>query len=154
MHWLAVLALILHLGFPFLTPIAVEDTLSTRNRASLMDAAVVDKGSQAEFGSKIVFVAQAEPAAEISEILVSFTPSGQSTHLKQMELRVGGLADYEIPISQLSLAPFTQITYSFEARWKDGTKASSQEYTLNYSDTRYSWQSLEDGIFEVHWNGG
>jgi hypothetical protein len=142
MHWLAVLALVLQLGFPF---------LSLPN-GEIAAASVIDKGSKAEFGSKITFVAQVDPPAEISEVLVSFTLAGQSTHLEKMELRAAGLADLKVPISQIALAPFTQITYNFEARWKDGSKISSQDYILAYNDTRYTWQTLEEGIYQVHWN--
>ncbi|MBE0695733.1 MAG: hypothetical protein IH586_02310 [Anaerolineaceae bacterium] len=145
MHWLAVLVLILQNFFPLLSSSPAQDNGSA-------GATVVDTGSTTEFGKKIVFAAQAQPAADVSEMLVSFTPEGQITHLEQMNLGAAGNAIYEIPVVQLPLAPFTQITYSFEARWKDGTKASSQKYTLAYNDNRYVWQYLEEGIFQVHWN--
>lgn len=146
MHWLFVLALTLQLGIPFLSPSIAQDDSGGGM------ATVVDKGTQAEFGKNLVFVASAEPSEGISEILVSFTPEGQSTQLEMMNLRVAGLADLAVPVGPLGLAPFTQITYHFEARWKNGTKISSQEYVLSYNDTRFKWQSLKEGIFEVHWN--
>jgi hypothetical protein len=146
MHWLAVLVLVLQQFFPLLSPIIAQ------GNGSSTAVTVVDAGSQAAFGKKLVFAAQAQPGADLSEMLVSFTPQGQVTHLEQMELGAGGSAVYEITVVQLPLAPFTQITYNFEARWKDGTKTSSQKYVLAYDDDRYSWQSLEEGAFQVHWN--
>jgi hypothetical protein len=113
---------------------------------------VLDSGSQAIFGGNIVFRAAAQPSVGVSEVLVSFTPQSQVTRLEKMILGTGGEAVYEIAAGEIALIPFTRIDYSFEARLENGTKVSSQEYHLQYDDTRFTWQDQESGIFQVHWN--
>ncbi len=149
MHWLAILILLLQLASPLSPPVSAQ----TGEEEGQAPGSVLDSGSQAAFGEKIAFYASAQPSAGLGEVLVSFTPQGQETHLEKMELDETGEAAYEISIERLPLAPFSRIKYSFEARWDDGTKAASPEYVLEYDDTRFDWQDQESGIFEVHWNG-
>ncbi len=148
MRLLAILVLLIQLGFP---PLFAGVLQSPDNSDS--DKSVLDAGTQVEFGKKIVFHAKVLPAAEISEVLVSFTPEGHDTYLEKMELGIAGEVFHEVLVDQLPLAPFSQISFFFEAQWKDGGKSSSEVYLLEYNDTRYTWQTVESGIFQVSWYG-
>jgi len=113
------------------------------------------------FNEKIFFHVKVDGDMEVSEILVSFTPQGQPTRLKKMQITQNGEAVYEAPVNQINidinaspvmLAPFTKINYQFEARLKDGSKLVSPEYSMVYEDTRFTWNSQTDGVFKVYWN--
>lgn len=129
--------------------------------AHAQEISVQDSGSASIFGEKIIFRVRIEPAAGIDEILVAYTPDAQNRQLEKMILAANGEASLEVAVNptdikansiSLQLAPFTQIKYHFEVRLVDGKIISSPDYQLVYDDTRFTWQTLEDGIFQVHWN--
>jgi len=144
---LAVLILICSLGFPFLPPRLVQSVGTPPDGSSISDA-----GSRVEFGEKIIFHAKVQPVDQVNEVFVSFTPESQDTQLEKMDLGVAGEAFHEVLVGQLRLAPFSRISYHYEVQWKNGSSSVSQDYLLEYDDTRFSWQNLENGIFQVHWN--
>lgn len=122
---------------------------------------ITDLDSHSVFNEKILFHVKVDGDMEVSEILVSFTPQGQPTRLKKMQIVQNGEAVYEAPVNQINidinaspvmLAPFTKINYQFEARLKDGSKLVSPEYSMVYEDTRFTWNSQTDGVFKVYWN--
>lgn len=130
-------------------------------RAEAQSDSVIDVDSRSIFSEKIIFHARVDSTLEIKEVLVSFTPQGQVTRLEKMSLVRNNEALYEVSVNRLDveidasplmLAPFTRITYRFEAYLSDGTKLVSPEYSLRYEDTRFTWNSQTDGIFEVYWN--
>jgi hypothetical protein len=149
MRLLAVLAILLQLISSILDPGPLQVvSAQTEDPANVLDA-----GSQAIFGGDILFRAVLQPPTDIDEVLVSFTPQNQVTHLEKMTLGMDGTAQYTIQAGQLALAPFTRIDYKFEVRYRNGKKIESQPYQLSYDDTRFTWQAQDNGIFQVHWNG-
>lgn len=147
MRWLIVLVLAFSLGFPASLPAAAQSM-------GPGEGSISDAGTQIEFGKKITFHARVQPADQAGEVLVSFTPEGQDTQLERMEAGIAGETFHEVPAEKLRLAPFSQIRFHFEVVWKDGSKTASETYTIAYDDTRFTWQALESGIYQVHWNSG
>lgn len=140
-HWLAVLLLAVHIFFP-----TAQKTVE-----------ITDLGATPAFGKEITFRVRVVPVSSVRELLVFITPESRPTVWQQIDLSKAG-ADGEImqqvDVRQLSLYPFSKVSYRYEATLADGQKVQGAAGAFQYDDDRFQWQTLDSGIFQIHWYGG
>lgn len=145
MHWLAVLLLIAQLIFTA-APFPLAQSSPT----------ITDLGAKPDFGESVTFRVRVEPVSDVQELLVFITPQGQPTVWQKFDLEKAtsqGQLILDVDARQLSLYPFSKVTYRYEATLKNGSKVKSDNESFQYNDTRFEWQTLESGIFEIYWYG-
>lgn len=140
MHGLAVLILLVQLLLPFTkTPPEIKDL-----------------GVEPTFGEQIAFRVQVQPLDAVRELLVYITPEGQPTVWQSIDLAAAdsrGRVTQQVDVRQLSLYPFSRVSYRYEAVLLDGSKLPGAQGFFQYDDDRFDWQALESGVFEIHWYG-
>jgi hypothetical protein len=60
---------------------------------------------------------------------------------------------HQLDLTQLRLAPFSQITYWWAAVDRRDNEWRSPEQALEYADDQFDWRQLERGGVTVHWTG-
>lgn len=146
MKWLAAFFLLAHLLLPP-APGAF---------AQAEGVTITDLGVEPEFGKQIIFQVQVQPVSKVQEITIFITPEGQSTVWQKMDLQLAdarGKISQPVDVRQLQLYPFSKVHYRYEVLLTDGSKIGGEPETFEYDDNRFTWQSLESGIFEIHWYG-
>ena len=117
---------------------------------------ITDQGAEPVFGEQVTFRVRVQPIREVQDLLVFITPQGQPTVWQKFDLQQAdaqGELTQVVDARQLALYPFSRVTYRYEATLKDGSKVKSETASFQYDDTRFQWQTLESGIFEIHWYG-
>lgn len=110
-----------------------------------------------EFGGWIEIQAQADSNLEFSDVQLLFqdelSPAGR---VLPVSVQAGNslLAVYDLA-EQPWLKPFTTITFSFRATLADGQQLNSSPQTYQYTDDRYTWQTLDsDKGITIRWVAG
>jgi hypothetical protein len=63
------------------------------------------------------------------------------------------LLQVTVDLATLPIQPFSQVDYHFEAALEDGSSIRSPDYTFQYLDNRFNWQSFEKAPLRVFWYG-
>ncbi len=107
------------------------------------------------FGEKITFHFIVSNLEQVKEIYLFLKPAGDATITKNISPALSfGTMQYVYDLSQQPLRPFTTVTYWFRAVTNDNVQVQSEQKTFTYEDNRFTWQTLEDGNFQVHWIDG
>ncbi|MCA9962714.1 MAG: hypothetical protein KC423_00670 [Anaerolineales bacterium] len=108
-----------------------------------------------EFGQVIRFELTLENAPPADTLILFFRPEGsENTYTDEVALPPGGRFSvaHEIDLTQLRLAPFTEITYWWLLATVD-EDIFSPTYTFFYEDDQFEWQTLAEEPVTVHWTG-
>jgi hypothetical protein len=149
MRWLIALVFLLNL------PLVAAPFPTAHSPAVQIGPVITPLEPKSQFGEQITFRVRIQPFRNVKELVVYITPESQPTVWQKIALvPLNDLGDFEqvVRARQLALFPFSQIAYRFEASLSDGTSKSSETKTFIYQDDRFKWQSLQSGIFEIHWN--
>jgi hypothetical protein len=146
MRWLALLGLLFQL--------AAHAVPALTNQSGPV---ITDMGAEVKFAEKLVFHLNVQPLADVNELMVVISGEGQQPVLHKISLE--GASDQteiveEVSVDSLSLLPFTEVTYHFEASLKSGGQMSSEKVTFEYNDDRFEWKEYQSGIFDVYWYDG
>lgn len=109
-----------------------------------------------EFGQVIRFQLTLDNVPEADTLILFFRPEGsENTYTDEVALPPGGgfSVEHEIDLTQLRLAPFTEISYWWLLATVD-EDVFSPTYTFFYEDDQFEWQSLAQEPVTVHWTGG
>ncbi len=145
MHWLAALVILANLLFP----ITLRNTLQESPE-------ITDLGVSHQFGEQITFQVKVQSLADIRELLVYITPEGQPTVWKKIavdQANSQGEITQIVDARQIALFPFSTVNYRYEASLYDNQTITSETKSFIYDDNRFNWQTLESGIFQIHWYG-
>jgi hypothetical protein len=112
-----------------------------------------DRGAQYVFGQQVTFQALITSGRPIQSVVIFVTPAGQSTIWHTALLSDQNTINEVIPVSQLALRPFAQVTYRYQVNLANGNSFSSNEFSFQYDDNRFSWQKVESPEFQVSWYG-
>lgn len=140
MHWLAAALLVIRLV-----------SVGVAQAASQAPVQFHDTQSSYVFGEAITFEVRVESEAPVRDVVAFITPEGRTTVFQTMQVGDDGLAALTIDVRQLPLPPFSRVSYYFEAVMPGGERNKSEQFTFQYEDNRFSWQSLEGDPFTVHW---
>lgn len=136
-----------------LIPIATQPNLFGIQQASPV---VTDNGVSIKFGEAITFKANIQSLTDVNEVLVMITPEGQPTVWQKMPLDQAdaqGNLTLTVDARQIPLFPFAKVQYYYEAGLKNGGSVKSSIESFEYNDTRFNWETLNSGIFQIHWYG-
>ena len=104
------------------------------------------------FGGQITFRAIIESKILIEQAVLFYQVEGEpSTELGPATLysrdRVVSIYDS----SKGNIRAFSNIAYWYEITLEDGTLFTSPVFGFNYTDNRFEWQTLSEGVFQAHW---
>ncbi len=127
-----------------------------RSTVSAGSNQVVDPQVIYEFGDKADFTAtlQADDLASVQEIDLFYQSQGKSIQVSKLAIPTDGRLVYEMDLTGGALRPFATVSYWFQVKPAQGDPYKSPTFTFVYEDNRYSWQSLKEGLFNVHWSEG
>lgn len=150
MNWLVTLVILINLVFPLTRQASLY-------RSAQINPTMVDQGVSVKFGETITFNARIDPLTNVKEVLVLITPEGKPTVWQKMPLDHAdsqGNISLTVDARQISLFPFSKVQYQYEAGLTTGGSVKSPLKTFEYNDTRFTWTTLNSGIFQIHWYGG
>lgn len=122
---------------------------------------VTGSSAKAEFPLKLIFSLSAKSAANIvdvrlrykverdsyaqiiSEVLVAFSPSTDVSASWTWDMRQTG-----------GMPPGSTVQYWWTVKDARGERVETAPVRLQFDDTRYSWQSLTEGMVTVYWYEG
>jgi hypothetical protein len=107
-----------------------------------------------EYGEKVVFQAQLEPAENIKHVFLFIQSAGQSTRIEAVTVDENGGAIYEYDARQFPLRPFARTDFWYRIILTDDSEITSQKFSFDYIDNRFQWQRLENDRFIVNWYSG
>lgn len=143
MRWLAVIPILFNLIFSGVSHTAAQSP-----------PVITDLGVTAEFGKQMTFRVRVQPLTDVQEVLVFISPEAQPTVWQQLTLAnstADGEITQQVDVRQLPLYPFSRVAYRYQATMKDGSKIAGPSGIFQYNDDRFSWETLESGIFQIHW---
>jgi hypothetical protein len=155
-RWLAILLITAHLAIPaewnILARTDARSSLSQSAR-SLAQATVDFSNVQAlvQFGDRVTFQATIQPAASISQAYITIEPQGQAPLIYPLQVNEKGESAYQYDTVKNILRPFAQVRYTLKVKLTTGEEVISPDYSFNYDDTRFDWQSLDGNGFVIHW---
>ncbi|HEC61921.1 MAG TPA: hypothetical protein ENI27_06660 [bacterium] len=119
------------------------------------DVQVIETSVDYLFGDHITFLATVKSDVPIEKAWLFFRPQGESDTLSgRLNVNSQGEAFYKHDLTNQSIRAFSTIIYWFELTMDDGKIYTSPEYSFDYEDNRYNWQSRESPPFRVHWYEG
>jgi hypothetical protein len=117
--------------------------------------AVTGAGVEYSFGEQITFTARIQSQSSIQEALLLFQVEGDpNTRVVPIQIGADGMTSYQYPLSAGLLRPFTRIYYWFRLTLQGGEIYTSPQFTFDYVDNRFPWQTLEDASVRLHWYAG
>ncbi len=106
------------------------------------------------FGEKITFQVKISPPLQVKEVYLFLKPGSDATLTEKIPMAGDGAISYAFDLNQRPLRPFASITYWFKVVALDDSQPQSEQKTFTYEDNRFTWQTLKDGNFQVHWIKG
>jgi hypothetical protein len=124
-------------------PVVVASTAKVSYPLSL-DFSLTAKSSADIVDVRLRYSVEQESYADvISEVHVAVTPAGQVDVTWSLDMRrIGGLP------------PGTAVDYWWVIRDAAGAREETDPVRIEFSDNRYSWQKLDEGLVTVYWYSG
>jgi hypothetical protein len=99
----------------------------------------------------ITFKVQIQPADPAMKAFIYLQPEGREAAFYPLSMSADGQAAYVLDTQTTPLRVFTQVHYSFRVDQASGEESASQDYTVEYADTRFAWKSITDSTFEIYY---
>jgi hypothetical protein len=107
-----------------------------------------------QFGEQAVFKAHLQMDAPLQEVYLSYQSQGKGVQTQKLSLGPNQELSYTLDLRNGLLRPFARVTYWFTVRPENGDSIDSPRFSFDYEDNRFTWQTLEKGLFHVHWVEG
>ncbi len=114
----------------------------------------VDARAAYHFGKDIQFTVTIQSDEPVREGFILFQPEGGTVATGKLTLGPGGKGFFQYDLSQQHVRPFSRIYYWFRLTPLSGAEYTSPSFWFDYEDNRFTWQTLEDSIFHIHWYQG
>lgn len=115
---------------------------------------VMNAHASYQFGKEIAFQAEIHSDAPTLEAFLCLQAEGENTRTAKMNVNPQGIASYEIDLQQHPVRPFSRVYYWIRVSRVDGSEYTSPSYWFDYEDNRFTWRTIEDSIFSIHWYNG
>ncbi len=115
----------------------------------------VNSSVEYTFGEELRFLLNAENAAGIERIRLSFRPELMTErYVVDVPFEPGETISvtYPVDVGLIDLKPYSQLQYSWEIETSNGVK-SLEEQTFRYDDDQFAWQQMSREAATVHWTG-
>jgi hypothetical protein len=106
------------------------------------------------FGHKAIFQAKLHMQGTPEEVFLSFQSQGKGIEIQKIKLPTGQDLTTELDLTSGLLRPFSMVTYWFTVKPAGADAVDSPKYTFDYEDNRFTWQTLDKGLFHMHWVEG
>ena len=115
------------------------------------------------FGEEITFTARIQAASGmvgqsptiIQEALIFFQVQGDPiTRGASIQIGADGMTSYQYPVPAGLLRPFARIFFWYRLTLQGGGIYTSPQFSFDYVDNRFPWQTLEDSSVRLHWFAG
>lgn len=134
---------------------AQSDGTSQTGSAAASIMSVSDASYQ--FGQAITFsLAATSKDGPIEQVTLFFqVPESANTFTAEIEVEPSRkiAVEHMVDLTQLRLAPFTNVTYWWWVAEADGGGIYTDQQKLLYADDQFEWQELVQGPLAVHWAG-
>ncbi len=107
-----------------------------------------------QFGKQAVFKAQLQMDTPVEKVYLSYQSQGEGVQTQEISLETGQDLSYTINLPNGLLRPFARVTYWFTVKPKNANPVDSPRNSFYYEDNRFTWQTLENGLFYIHWVEG
>nr|HMN62415.1 peptidase MA family metallohydrolase [Anaerolinea sp.] len=127
--------------------------LAGRPAPALAQAGVEFKDVAAfvEFGKTVTFQAVIASETPVQEAVLTIHPQGLEAVIQPVTLNAQNEIVYQLDLVNNPLRPFSRVKYTFRLLLANGNSVDSPNYTFDYTDTRFTWQSLSNDQFEIFW---
>ena len=117
---------------------------------------VLENNEDYQFGEQITFWARLQAPIPIRQVEVLYRPQTASNTMTGLMTLEKDEVKYQLNLqTNLQFIPvFATIEYRYRVTLDDGQVGYSDYYTFRYLDNRFTWQSLEELPFHVHWIEG
>ena len=106
------------------------------------------------FGDQITFQATITSDVSFQSIAILVKSPGLPTFVGKPEFNPPDKITYVYNLPNRPLRAFSTVTYRYRVTLENGEIYNSQNFSFLYEDNRYTWQTLEDEAFRVHWYDG
>ncbi len=107
-----------------------------------------------DYGEKVIFEGQVQPAKSAAHLFLFIQPEGERTRVESVPLEADGNFHYTYDARQYPLRPFARTDYWFRIVLSDGSEVESGRGLFDYIDNRYTWKTLQGDSFQVNWYEG
>jgi hypothetical protein len=104
-----------------------------------------------QFGEFITYEASFRSPASIREIYLFIYPEGEETFSVKVIPNSQGDVIFRQDVKKVPLRPFSKITYWYQILLSNNSNYKSDSFSFDYKDNRFSWQTLENNEFQIHW---
>ncbi len=105
------------------------------------------------YGENVTFQARITPADEVTQAFLMIQPEGQSTRIEELTWTSTGEILFPYDAALHPLRPFGRTYYWFRLVTPAG-EVTTPSYWFDYIDNRFTWQSLSNEYFDIHWQSG
>lgn len=102
------------------------------------------------YGESVTFQARLNAVDALDEVYLMIQPEGQSTRIETLDWTPAGEIVFNYDLNLHPLRPFGRTYYWFRVVTADG-ETTTPSYWFDYIDNRFTWQSLANDYFEIHW---
>lgn len=106
------------------------------------------------FGGQITFTYTLPPEQVITQVEVFVQEKGAGNALSGTATISEGTAAYIFDLTDQPLRAFSELEYWYRLTPEEAEAYTTPRQTFFYEDNRFTWQSLENGSFRVHWYEG
>ena len=127
----------------------------TRGVAAQDEEPNVSSSVEYTFGEELRFLFNAENAADIERIRLSFRPElVTDLYVVDVPFERGETISvtYLVDVGLIDLKPYSQLKYSWEIETGNGVKRVGEQ-SFRYDDDQFAWQQMSREAVTVHWTG-
>lgn len=109
-----------------------------------------------KFGEQISFEASIQTSQPVEKAFILFNMTGDG-QIRSGEALVTPQDEttykltYSLLLTNQPVRAFAQIDYRFQIRLQNGEEYNSPQYSFDYNDNRFEWQSIEKAPFNLAW---
>lgn len=112
-------------------------------------------GASVLFGEQITFFATIRTSIPVQSVSIIITDETQGIQkIEPLVVQPDERMEYILDTRQTMVAPFSDLKWSYQFTFTDGTTTNSEVFTVRYNDDRFTWQTLESGTLKVSWYNG
>jgi hypothetical protein len=115
---------------------------------------ILDPQVEYTFGQTATFHARVASDQPVRQVTLFFQSIGGEVHVDQTSLNDSGVLNVSYNLRNGAIRPFSRVYYWFQVENDNGNQYTSPSFTFDYVDSRFEWQYLESGSFNVHWYQG
>jgi len=139
---------------PFICVFIVMLSLTQLGLASNPPPEVTPEQVEYTFGGQAIIRARIQSVEPISEVQVFLRNPGETDTIVGDATISDSQIIYTHTLSTQPLRAFSTIDYWFRIVPQTGNPSNSDVFSFYYEDNRFDWQTLNDGLFTVHWYEG